>query len=486
MGYADAETRTLEIENRSQKDFNNCLEEYDDDGHPRRTGNVWTASAHVITAVVGSGVLSLAWSISQLGWIAGPFVMTFFAFVTYYTSVLLADCYRSPEPVSGKRNHTYMDAVRANLGATQVWICGFVQYSNLWATSVGYTITAAISMVAVKRSNCFHENGHVAACHISNNPYMASFGVLQIIFSQMPDFQRLWWLSIVAAVMSCTYSGIGLALGIAKAMENTHSHGSLTGVSVGHGIDQIAREKKIWQIFQALGNIAFAYSFSAILIEIQDTLKSPPSENKTMKKATLVGVLTTTFFYMTIGCMGYAAFGNNVPGNLLTGFGFYEPYWLVDFANVCIVVHLVGAYQVFTQPLFALIETWASKKWRKSKFINDDLDLKVPIYGIFPVNLFRLTWRTVFVITTTLVAMLLPFFNDIVGLIGAYGFWPLTVYFPISMYINQKKLKCWSSKWVGLQALSMICLLVSIAAALGSVKGIVHALSNYTPFKTRY
>ncbi|KAK9995642.1 hypothetical protein SO802_020328 [Lithocarpus litseifolius] len=32
---------------------------------------------------------------------------------------------------------------------------------------------------------------------------------------------------------------------------------------------------------------------------------------------------------------------NDTPGNLLTGFGFYEPYWLIDFANACIVLHLV-------------------------------------------------------------------------------------------------------------------------------------------------
>lgn len=28
-------------------------------------------------------------------------------------------------------------------------------------------------------------------------------------------------------------------------------------------------------------------------------------------------------------------------------------------------------------------------------------------------------------------AIILPFFNDLVGFIGAIGFWPLTVYFPI-------------------------------------------------------
>ncbi|AQK44208.1 putative amino acid permease 7 [Zea mays] len=40
-----------------------------------RSGSMWTAAAHVITAVIGSGVLSLAWSIAQLGWVAGPAAM---------------------------------------------------------------------------------------------------------------------------------------------------------------------------------------------------------------------------------------------------------------------------------------------------------------------------------------------------------------------------------------------------------------------------
>ena len=77
---------------------------------------MWTASAHIITAVIGSGVLSLAWAIAQLGWIAGPAVMILFSFVTYYTSTLLSVCYRTGDPVNGKRNYTYMDAVRSNLG----------------------------------------------------------------------------------------------------------------------------------------------------------------------------------------------------------------------------------------------------------------------------------------------------------------------------------------------------------------------------------
>lgn len=90
------------------------------------------------------------------------------------------------------------------------------------------------------------------------------------------------------------------------------------------------------------------YKFCKIL---KDTLKSPPSETQTMKRASTIALVVTTTFYLVCGGFGYAAFGDATPGNLLTGFGFYEPYWLVDFANVCIVVHLIGGYQVLLRKL---------------------------------------------------------------------------------------------------------------------------------------
>jgi len=79
-------------------------------------GNVLTATTHIITVVVGAGVLALAWAIAQLGWIAGIFVMITFSSISIYTYNLIADCYRYPDSVNGKRNYTYMQAVHAYLG----------------------------------------------------------------------------------------------------------------------------------------------------------------------------------------------------------------------------------------------------------------------------------------------------------------------------------------------------------------------------------
>lgn len=174
-----------------------------------------------------------------------------FALVLCYTSALLADCYRSGDPISGKRNYTYMEAVQSYLGGAKVKICGLIQYCNLSGIMIGYTIATSVSMMwveliqasiyalnmdviinhlwiidsvwtlicrAVMRSNCFHNSGNKSPCHASSNPYMIIFGIIEILLSQIPDFSQIWWLSIIAAIMSLTYSSIGLGLGISTVV----------------------------------------------------------------------------------------------------------------------------------------------------------------------------------------------------------------------------------------------------------------------------
>lgn len=79
-------------------------------------GNVITASAGVITAVIGAGVLSLAWCSAQLGWVGGIVTQLLFAVITLYTSFMLCDKLRFPHPTEGERTYTYPGAVRLYLG----------------------------------------------------------------------------------------------------------------------------------------------------------------------------------------------------------------------------------------------------------------------------------------------------------------------------------------------------------------------------------
>lgn len=132
-------------------------------------------------------------------------------------------CYRAGDPVTGQRNYTYMDAVKANLGGKKVMLCGLVQYLNLVGVAIGYTIASSVSMMAIKRSNCYHKSGGKDPCHMSSNGYMITFGIIEVVFSQIKDFNEVWWLSIVAAIMSFTYSTVGLGLGIGKVAGATNN-----------------------------------------------------------------------------------------------------------------------------------------------------------------------------------------------------------------------------------------------------------------------
>ncbi|CAN1219084.1 Amino acid permease 8, partial [Linum perenne] len=430
------------------------------------TGTVWTASAHIITTIIGSGVLSLAWGIAQLGWI------------TYYTSRLLADCYRHHS--TGKRNYTYMEAVNAYLGQRMETACGVVQCVMLCGATIGYAITASISMVAIRKSGCLHEKGreNAASCKYSTNPYLIGMGILEVVVSQIPNFHKLAWLSVVAAVMSFLYASIGLGLAVSRVASEGETSGSMTGVET-NGMD------KVWRMFTAFGDMAFACSYSAILIEIQDTLRSSSSsstsEKNVMKKASGIAVTVSTVFYLLCGCFGYAAFGDAAPGNMLSASGFYEPFWLIDVANVCIIIHLVGAFQVTAQPVFTRLEAWATNKWPESEFVNREYPVNLHAANL-TVNPMRLVGRTALVAAATVVAMAVPFFNDVLALLGAISYWPLTVYFPVEMHIAQSKMIRKRAKWVVLQLLNVFCLVVAVAAACGAIHGLSRSLLDYKPF----
>lgn len=138
-------------------------------------------------------------------------------------------------------------------------------------------------------------------------------------------------------------------------------------------------------------------------------------------------------------------------------------------------------YQVITQPIFSVVEMLASQKWSESSFISREYPVGIGKMKL-RFNLFRLIWRTIFVIVVTVLAMAMPFFNEMLALLGAMGYWPLTIYFPVEMFIAKQKIKKRTIKWIGLQTLNFIFMLVSVAAACAAIHGLHEALGRYKPF----
>lgn len=130
-------------------------------------------------------------------------------------------------------------------------------------------------------------------------------------------------------------------------------------------------------------------------------------------------------------------------------------------------------YQIFCQPIYGAVDRWCSKRYPNSGFVNNFYQLKLPWLRSFRLNLFRICFRTAYVISTTGLAILFPYFNQVLGVLGALGFWPLAIYFPVEMYFVQRKIEAWSRKWIVLRTFSFICFLVSLLGLVGSLEGII-------------
>ncbi|KAL4457529.1 hypothetical protein ABPG75_012394 [Micractinium tetrahymenae] len=422
--------------------------EIDDDG-VKRTGGIASTFFLIITAVIGSGVLSLPNAMAMLGWPAGILCLIIFAWATLFTSQLLADCH----VINGKRTRTYIEQVYLVMGRRHGIIITWVQQCNLVLAALAYSITASYALTNVAISVCEGqgidvENG--GSCFSSYWRWALIHGGMQIFFSFVPDMDSSLWPCVLGACMSFSYATISLGRAIAEG--NTYGTvGGITGLST---------SDKVFGVFNAMGAILFAYSFSLILPEIQDTIKDSVKGGpmRAMKKTVNWTVFIMTAFYMAVAISGYMAYGNDVSGNILDSF--QTPRWLVDMANIMVFIHLLPAYQVWSQPFFYFLES-NQKQWWSPR----------PVPKMFTGWWFRAWFRPLYVVFITFLTVCLPFFSYIIGLVGALGFWPTTVYYPIRMWIRlydpSPRYRAW------LYTVDAFCFVCSIIALMGSIQQIV-------------
>lgn len=117
-------------------------------------------------------------------------------------------------------------------------------------------------------------------------------------------------------------------------------------------------------------------------------------------------------------------------------------------------LHVVASFQVFTQPVFEALES--SLCSRSYKLDNNRLWL-------------RLIWRSFYVIIVTLIAGTLPFFSDLMGLIGALGFIPMTFVMPCVLYLKshggELRLMQRIANWLIIVFFSLVGLVALVASA---------------------
>jgi len=133
--------------------------------------------------------------------------------------------------------------------------------------------------------------------------------------------------------------------------------------NVSYSYKETSTNDLIFRIFNALGQISFAFAGHAVALEIQATIPSTPEKPSKipMWKGAIGAYVINAICYFPVALIGYWAFGRDVEDNVLMSLE--RPAWLIASANLMVFIHVVGSYQVYAMPVFDLIERMMIKKW---------------------------------------------------------------------------------------------------------------------------
>ncbi|CAO2200765.1 unnamed protein product [Urochloa humidicola] len=294
----------------------------------RRNAKWWYSAFHNATAMVGAGVLSLPYAMSELGWGAGVTVLLLSWIITLYTLWQMVEMH---EMVPGKRFDRYHELGQHAFGEKLgLWIVVPQQLVVEIGLSIVYMVTGGQSLQK------FYDVICPKCKHIRTTYFIMIFASIHFVLSQLPNFQSISSVSLVAAVMSLCYSAIAWIASLGKGKS----------ADVDYHLRATKTPGKVFGFFGALGNVAFAYAGHNVVLEIQATIPSAPEQpsKKPMWQGVVVAYIIVAVCYFPVSLIGYWAFGNQVDENILITLN--KPKWLIALANMMVVVHLIGSYQV--------------------------------------------------------------------------------------------------------------------------------------------
>ncbi|KAL2905012.1 Lysine histidine transporter-like 6 [Bienertia sinuspersici] len=395
--------------------------------------------------MVGAGVLSLPYAMAYLGWGPGTVVMIVSWCITLNTMWQMIQLH---ECVPGTRFDRYYDLGKYAFGPRLgPWVVLPQQLIVQVGCDIVYMVTGG---------NCLKKFMEIACTNcvrLRQTYWIIIFGSTHFFLSQLPNFNSVSGVSLAAAVMSLSYSAIAWVGCLNKGqVEN-----------VNYGYKHTSSMDFIFRVFNALGQISFAYAGHAVALEIQATIPSTPEKPSkiAMWKGALCAYFVNAICYFPVAFIGYWAFGQDVDDNVLVGL--QRPAWLIASANLMVVIHVIGSYQVYAMPIFDLLERLLTKR------------LNFP-----PGIAIRLITRTIYVAFTLFIGVTFPFFGDLLGFFGGFGFAPTSFFLPSIIWLIIKKPKRFSISWLINWSCIIIGLFIMLASTIGGLRNIIMDSSSYS------
>ncbi|KAG2253922.1 hypothetical protein Bca52824_084058 [Brassica carinata] len=418
----------------------------------------WYYSAfHNVTAMVGAGVLGLPFAMSQLGWGPGIVAIMLSWLITFYSLWQMVQLHES---VPGKRFDRYSELGQEAFGPKLgYWIVLPQQLMVQIASDIVYNVTGEnrlrnsssffflISITSVKLITSL---GSVCSKSVS-------LSLLTSTLSRSSLFSLPLCLSCIVTKPNPNTSFCFSS--VASIVKGTEHHPAEYGVR-GH-----TTASMIFDAFNGVGTIAFAFAGHSVVLEIQATIPSTPEvpSKKPMWKGVVVAYFIVIVCYLCVAISGYWAFGAHVEDDVLISLE--RPVWLIAAANFMVFIHVIGSYQVFAMSVFDAIESYLVKTLKFT-----------------PSVMLRLVARSTYVAIVCLIAICIPFFGGLLGFFGGLVFSSTSYFIPCIIWLVMKRPKLFSFHWFASWFAITIGVLIAIFAPIGGMRHIILSAKSYQLF----
>ncbi|KAJ9550315.1 hypothetical protein OSB04_014360, partial [Centaurea solstitialis] len=415
-----------------------------------RNGNAFYAAFHTLCSGIGIQALVLPVAFTFLGWVWGIISLMLVFIWQLYTLYLLVNLHESIE--TGMRYSRYMQLANAAFGERLG--NSLAKFPILYLS--GGTCVALIIIGGSTAKIFFQivcDDSSCKAERLTSTEWYLVFTCGAVLLSQLPNMNSIAGISLVGAITAIGYC---TTIWVVSVVEGRPSNVSYDLVK--------SRSNAAWlfNIFNALGIIAFAFRGHNLILEIQATM--PSSEKHPSRIPMWRGVkasyalIAICVFPLAIG--GYWAYGQQIPtSGMLNALLMFHGKDLAKSVQglVCllVIINSLTSFQIYAMPTFDEMESGYVIKFKKP----------CPWW-------LRVVMRSFFGFANFLFAVAFPFLGSVAGLVGGIAL-PVTLAYPCFMWLKIKKPQVYSLKWWLNWVLGVFGMLLSVVVIVGGFYSII-------------
>ncbi|KAI9272658.1 transmembrane amino acid transporter protein-domain-containing protein [Phascolomyces articulosus] len=344
---------------------------------------------NVVCIVAGTGLLGLPASLRQGGW-AGLVMVLLAWWMSSYTAVIIQKCMYKGK---NKRLASFKEIATEAFGPIGGWVSFFFTSWIYLGTPILYIVLSAGNLNQI----CAGTAGEIGTIPWTII-WCAAIGIPYIFLKSM---NNVAWTSAVGivAIMACILITIVLA-----------------GIDAPNQLDTTVHDNVIWDGFPiALATISFSFGGNVVYPNVEGSMKNP----KKWPITVIAGLSTCAVMYLAIAICGYYVYGRDVVSPIYNS--------TPDGAAKTVAIVLITFNILVSAPI--LLVSFALD-------VEDMMNVTVERLGKKKEFIIRFFLRTGIIVFCGVIGILLPFFDLLMSLIGAFANCAVILVFPVLFYLR--------------------------------------------------